>query len=173
MFQSLMIVSHVISSNLGSIFDSIFYFKICFYIIGFYAGKVKISCKIFHFNNYHKSTNRKFMKLLKIKSNKNICYFYVGCRGWLPLYHPSVPSFMLYPHFWQTDRNRSGPDLDCSSSKRNWLCSSKHGETELKQIQKELGDPDLRPEPIFFQPSLDIVFPSSHTSSPEIEDQAP
>ena len=55
-------------------------------------------------------------------------------------------SLIPFPHFWQTDWDRSGPDLDCSSSKRNWLCSPKHGETELEQIQKDLGDPDLRPD---------------------------
>ena len=66
---------------------------------------------------------------------------YVGYWGWLPPSPSSVPSLIPFPHFWQTDRDRSGPDLDCSSSKRNLLCSPKHGETELEQIQKELGDP--------------------------------
>ena len=93
---------------------------------------------------------------------------YVGYCGWLPPSPSSVPSFIPFPHFCQTDRDRSGPDLDCSSSKRNWLCSPKHGETELEQIQKELGDPDLRPEPICFQPSPLLVFPSSHASPPQI-----
>ena len=73
-------------------------------------------------------------------------FWYVGYCWWLPPSPSSVPSLMPFPHFWQTDRDRSGPDLDCSSSKRNWLCSPKHGETELEQIQKELGDPDLRPD---------------------------
>ena len=66
---------------------------------------------------------------------------YVGYREWLPPSHPSVSSLIPLPHFWQTGWDRSGPDLDCFSSKRNWLCSSKHGETELEQIQKDLEIP--------------------------------
>ena len=85
----------------------------------------------------------------------------------------SFPALRPSPHTTWPDRDRSGPDLDFSSSKRNWLCFPKHGETELEQIQRELGDPDLRPEPICFHPSPSDIFPSSHTSSPEIEDQAP
>ena len=85
-------------------------------------------------------------------------YAYVGYRGWLPPSPSSVPSLIPFPHFWQTDRDRSGPDLDCSSSKRNWLCSPKHGETELEQIQRELGDPDLRPEPIWWWMKLYVYY---------------
>ena len=114
-----------------------------------------------------------FIRRLFIKRLYKFLSLYVGYRGWLPPSHPSVPSLIPLPHFRQTDRDRSGPDLDCSSSKRNWLCSPKHGETELEQIQKELGDLDLRPEPICFQPSPKIVFPSSHFSLPKVENQTP
>ena len=96
--------------------------------------------------------------------NHNIRY--VGYRGWLPPSPSSVPALRPSPHTTWPDRDRSGPDLDCSSS-------PKHGETELEQIQKKLGDPDLRPESICFHPSPSDIFLSSHTSSPEIEDQAP
>ena len=111
--------------------------------------------------------------IAQLNYHKNVFWFeilnlYVGYCGWLPPSHPSVPSFIPFPHFCQTDRDRSGPDLDCSCSKRNWLYSPKHGETELEQIQKELGDPDLRPEPICFQQSPLLVSPSSHASAPQI-----
>ena len=108
------------------------------------------------------SSPKLFSQIAKILS-------YIGYRRWLPSFHPSVPSLIPLPHFWQTDRDRSGPDLDCSSSKRNWLCSPKQGETELEQIQKEQGDPDFRPEPICFQPFPLMLFPSSHCSLPKIE----
>ena len=101
-----------------------------------------------------------------------ILLLYVGYGGWLLPSHSSVPSLIPFPHLWQTGMDRSGPDLDSSISKRNSSSSPKHGEMELEQIQKELGDPDLRPEPICFQPPSLLVFPSSHASSPQIEKQA-
>ena len=74
---------------------------------------------------------------------------YVGYCGWLLPFHSSVPSLISFPHFCQTDRDRSDPDQDSSSSKRNNSSSTKHGEAELEQIQKELGGPDLLSLPSF------------------------
>ena len=51
--------------------------------------------------------------------------FYVDYRGWLPSSPSSVPVLRQSPRTTWPDRDRSGPDLDCSSSERNWLYSPK------------------------------------------------
>ena len=68
-------------------------------------------------------------------------FSYVGYRGCLLPFHSSVPSFKPFPHFCQTDQDRSVADLDSSSSKRNNSSSPKQVETELEQIQRNLEIP--------------------------------
>ena len=43
---------------------------------------------------------------------------YVGYAAWLLPSHPSVHFFIQFPHFCQTDWDRSGPDPGSSCSKR-------------------------------------------------------
>ena len=81
--------------------------------------------------------------------------------------HPSVPSFIPFPHFCQTDRDQSGPDSASSSSKRNHSSFQMPGERELKQIKKELGGSDLRPDWFLLYQSPFMLFPLSHFLVPK------
>ena len=53
--------------------------------------------------------------------------WYVSYFTWYILSHSSA-SFILYPHFWQTDQNLSCQDLEAPSSKSNYSSSPKSGE---------------------------------------------
>ena len=88
--------------------------------IQWHTNKMQWNCGYFLF----------FISLIKLIKNfknsetyKDANLLHVGYRGWLPPTHPSVPSLIPLPHFWQTDRDRSGPHLDCPSSKSNLLYS--------------------------------------------------
>ena len=50
----------------------------------------------------------------------------------------------VFPYFWQTDRNRCGPDSVSSSLKSNYSSSPKHGEREQSQflLNYNIPEPD-------------------------------
>ena len=68
----------------------------------------------------------------------------------MSLYSSYVPALRLSSHKVWLDRNRYGPELGETSSKWNYSRSPKNWETELGQIQKELGGLNLRPDQFQF-----------------------
>ena len=110
----------------------------------------KLKKKLLGLDNTFVSNFHFFILLQNFTWHSKFFNFYVGYRGWLPPSPSSVPSLIPFPHFWKTDRDPSGLDLDCSSpngtgsvlqsmEKRNWNRSKKKWEIPISD-QISSGD---------------------------------
>ena len=76
-----------------------------------------------------------YLQYFQTPPDDHLCWL----SRWLLPSHPSVPSLIPFPHFCQTDRERSGPDSLISTSILSYSSSPKPGEIEDCLFLFELG----------------------------------